>query len=165
MDTEIRYYYPISGNALLCYFAVIAALIFAVCDWIYTHIVTIALIAMIIAMGLVILHSYKRIKGGANKYVTVISSLISELSSMLYLMLCLVQAVEYIHDDPILGLFPLFLGTPFSFGAWILIKQPSLVATKAPITWIVACDGIVTLALVALFGWLFDLSGYIHYFI
>ena len=165
MDTEIRYYYPISNNAIVCYFAVIAALIFVVCDWIYMHIEIIALVAMIIALGLVILHSYKRIKGGANKYITVISSLVSELSSMLYLMLCLVQAVEYIHDDPILGLFPLFFGTPFSFGAWILIKQPSLVATAAPKTWIVACDGIVTVLLVALFGWLFGLSGYIHYFI
>ena len=165
METEVRYYYPISGNAVLCYFVFIAALIFCICDWIYMHIMTIALVAMIIALVLIALHSYIRIKSGANKFVTIVSSLVSECSSMLYFMLCLVQAVEYIQDDPILGLFPLFINAPLSFGAWLLIKQPSLVATVAPKTWLVACDGIITLMLVALFGWLFGLSSYIHYFI
>lgn len=163
MDMEIRYYYPISGNVILCYFAVLAALIFTVCDWIYANIMVIAIIAMILALGLVAFHSFVRIVSGANKFVTIISSVVSEFSSMLYLILCLLQAVEFVVDEPILGLFPLIFGTPFSFGAWVLIKQPSLVASNAPKTWLVACDGIVTVALVIFFIWLFDLSGYIGY--
>lgn len=160
---EVKYYYPISGNAIICYFVMIWALIFAVCDWIYMNIVAIAMIAMLIALGLVAFHSYVRIKNGINACVCIISSLLSEISSMLYLLLCVIQAVDYIHDEPILGLFPLFFTTPITFGAWLLIKQPSLVATMAPKKSLVICDGIITVALVVLCCWLFKLKGYLGY--
>lgn len=161
---EIKYYYPISNSTVTCYLVIMWALIGAFCNWVYDNISLITTLALIIALGLVVCHVYFRTKRGVNIYISIISSLISELSSMIYLLLCISQAVDYIHDEPILGLLPLIITTPFTFGAWLyVIKQPSLVATAISKNWIVVCDGILTLIFVVLGCWLFGLSGYISF--
>lgn len=155
--------YPVSGTMILFLLVVIAALGWSASNWLYDNAYLIMLLAMIAAIGIAIYHSFKRSKAGVNPGVAFVCSLISECSSMTYLLLCVWQLVDYILEDSLLGLIPVCVTAPFTFGGYGIIKVPSMIATSDASNTTSVCDAVITLAMVLFLGWLFKLGNYWSY--
>lgn len=82
---------------------------------------------------------------------------------MTYLLLCVWQLVDYILEDSLLGLIPVCVTAPFTFGGYGIIKVPSMIATSDASNTTSVCDAVITLAMVLFLGWLFKLGNYWSY--
>lgn len=155
----MAYILPVSGNMILIGVVAILALASSAADWIYNNMNIVTTIAMLVALGLTFYRTYKQSEEDVHPALAFFGGLISESSSMLYLLWCVWEIIEFVIEDSLFGLIPAVFTAPFIFGAWGIIKIPSLVATSEPSNTTAVCDGVITLALVLFAVWFFKKIG------